>query len=252
MATTHLQLVNRILARLREDQVVSASDNDYAELVAEFVADAYEEVNEEHFWEVFKHRLIVDLEIGTRKYDLTRTVANGGGIRNSTGVAKDDTELTWIDHDTPEVERYDSDSDDQTDAMMYVSPEQLRAMKAMDRDETNVDPTHFTVYQENTSGTTRLYLEVYPIPAEASVMEVIVWTKPDRLTSTGSTDATNILSPVRPVYQLALMYALNERGEEMGEPGNVAERRYVNALGAAIEKDIGPAQRGGRYDWRRG
>ena len=35
---THLELVNRVLRRLREDTVTGITDNDYSELIAEFVA----------------------------------------------------------------------------------------------------------------------------------------------------------------------------------------------------------------------
>jgi hypothetical protein len=35
----------------------------------------------------------------------------------------------------------------------------------------------------------------------------------------------------------ATMLALNERGEELGEPGNIAERKFAAALAAEIELD---------------
>jgi hypothetical protein len=36
----------------------------------------------------------------------------------------------------------------------------------------------------------------------------------------------------------AIFYALNERGEEMGEPGGVAWERSRNAIAAALENDM--------------
>jgi len=37
---------------------------------------------------------------------------------------------------------------------------------------------------------------------------------------------------------MALYYALNERGEEMGEPGQISERRAHRAMTAAMELDM--------------
>ncbi|MGH3055164.1 MAG: hypothetical protein ACRDL7_09330, partial [Gaiellaceae bacterium] len=98
---------------------------------------------------------------------------------------------------------------------------------------------------------TRLYLRLYPAPTAADVIELQLWTPAPVLLQDGTTDDVNILIPDRPVFQLALMYALNERGEEIGEPGNLAEQRWLSALAVAREKDIASAQRGDRYDWRR-
>ncbi len=58
------------------------------------------------------------------------------------------------------------------------------------------------------------------------------------LSTSDNTDATTeITLPTLPVIMGAVYYALNERGEEIGEPGNVAERRYVQAVTAAVEND---------------
>jgi hypothetical protein len=46
-----------------------------------------------------------------------------------------------------------------------------------------------------------------------------------------------IYCPDKPIVALATLYALNERGEEMGEPGGIAERRYYNLLSQTIEAD---------------
>ena len=40
MARTQLQIINRVLTRLREDTVTSSMDNAYATLISEFVVDA--------------------------------------------------------------------------------------------------------------------------------------------------------------------------------------------------------------------
>ena len=50
MAMTYLQLVNKVLVRLREDQVTSVASNDYSLLVGEFVAQAASEVEDAWNW----------------------------------------------------------------------------------------------------------------------------------------------------------------------------------------------------------
>lgn len=250
---TQLELVNRLLRRLREDSVTGTTDNNYARLLAEIVADSYEEVaSDDHMWEAFKHRTHVDITAGTNKYELTRTVANGGNVRNSDGrVPKTSSELQWINGDCPEAWLYESDSDDEPDVLIFLTPEAFRRIKGLDRDDTEDDPIYFTVYPEFDGTNERLYLELFPEPAATRVVELYFWTIPDRLKSDGTTDGDTILGPERVVYQLAMMYALNERGEELGEPGNLAERRYIKAMRAAIEKDIDSGGRGDRYEWRR-
>ena len=249
---TLLQTVNRVLRRLREDEVSTVAETEYSILVGDFVADAVLEVAEAHPWEALRHKVTVDLSAGTYLYDLTRTVANGGNVRNSTAVAKADSELQYTDHNMPEVYLFDDDSDEDYEPFIWTTPEVIRRLRNMDRDDTDQDPTYISVYPSvDSSGTTRLYMQVYPAPTTARVVEASFWTAPDELETDGTDDSTVITLPERPVRLLALMYALNERGEEIGEPGNLAERRYFDALGAAIEKDIAGPQRGDRYDWRR-
>jgi hypothetical protein len=163
-----------------------------------------------------------------------------------------DSELQFINGDTPEAWYYENDSDDTPEWLLWLSPEGLRHLKGMDRFLEQDVGRYFTIYpRAEEDGTERLYMELWPTPTDAGVIEMMLWTRPDALEADGTTDDQSLIIPDRPVYQLALMYAINERGEELGEPGNLSERRYINALGAAIEKDINSYQRADRYDWRR-
>jgi len=249
---TLLSTMRRIMLRLREDDPVASTDSDYTALIAEFIADSYDEVCEAHAWESLRHTVKVDLVADTDTYDLTRTVADGGGVRNSTDVATGDSELQWTDSNIPDIYLFDSDSDIDAERLIWTSREMMTRLKNRDRTDTDDDPSYVTLYvAPGSTGVPRLYMQVYPIPAAARVVELTLITQPTTLESDGTDDATILKVPSRPVYLLALMYALNERGEEIGEPGNIAERRYIDSLGAAIEKDISAAQRANRYDWKR-
>ena len=48
-----------------------------------------------------------------------------------------------------------------------------------------------------------------------------------------------------------LFLAFNERGEEMGEPGNMAERRYATSLVDAIDADVQRTGRTNRLEFYR-
>ena len=252
---TQLEVVNRILVRLREDKIVSTNVSTYAGLVAEFVADSYAEVVDEHSWESLKHKISVDVLVAQVKYDLTRSIAGGGDERNSTPrVCSTDSELQFL-SDIAQVWMYDSDTDDTYQTLVFVTPEEFRAVKNTDREEKQDDPYYMTLYTEVDTtvspAVSRLYMEVYPEPLQPHVVELVFCTKPADLENDGTTDTIELLIPYRPVYHHALMTAYNERGEEIGEPGNLAERRYITSIGAAIEKDIGAYQYANRNDWRR-
>ncbi len=54
----------------------------------------------------------------------------------------------------------------------------------------------------------------------------------------GTDDATEILLPERMIYLTALVYALNERGEEIGEPAQLVAEQASRAVAAAMELDM--------------
>ena len=248
---TQLQLVNRVLLRLREDQVASTTESDYSTLISEFISDAYKEVLDAHTWEVFKANTVVDVLAAQSIYDLSRTITNSGDIRDGSNVVKLDSELLFLEGDIPEATLFDSDSDETENYLTYLSPEAFRIHKKRDRTLTNLDPNVFTLYQRVVSDESRMTLEVYPAPTTTRVFEAMFWTSPTPFETDGTTDTANVLIPDRPVFHLALMYSLNERGEEIGEPGNLAERRYLDAVAVAIERDVNTPGRADRNEWRR-
>jgi hypothetical protein len=252
---TYLQLVNRVLRRIREEEVTSVDETDYAVLVAEFVSDAYDDVQGVHDWEALKHRTIVDITAGTRRYRLDAREADGGDVRDSdTRVPTVDplSKLQFIGSDFPEVWLYDDDSDDEPYLLRYVSPEAMRQLVGRDRDDQEPDPLWFTIYTTaNPTDGIRLWLEVYPEPTQARVIELMFWTRDTRLEPESADNNRNILVPQRPVFLKALLNAYEERGEELGEPASKAEQRFERALDTAVFDDLDAASRADRYEWRR-
>ena len=57
------------------------------------------------------------------------------------------------------------------------------------------------------------------------------WNIPQELLETdGSDEGTNIRYPERCLYLGTLYLAMNERGEEIGEPGHIVRQRYYDSL----------------------
>lgn len=246
---TQLSILNRVMRRLREDQVTSSIDTEYATLVSEFVKDAYEEIIEEDYWQNLFHEIEFDVVPGQTVYNLSAFQGSGGDVRlTSTRLAKIDSTLE-VEGNLGSLRFYTDDTDPVGRVSTYVTPETLWNIEQGNRNITNQWPGWFTlvISEDNTT----LLLKLWSTPTDSRYGKIRLYTEPDRLELDGSTDAVSLLVPDRPVYHLALLNAYNERGEEIGEPGNVAETRYLNSLGAAKEENLRVKQRTNTYDWYR-
>jgi hypothetical protein len=94
-------------------------------------------------------------------------------------------------------------------------------------------------------------MSLYPTPDTNKYMEISWWIPQDELAIDGTDDDTVIVPPNHPIEAYAHMRAANERGEEIGEPGNLLELRYANVLGAAIETASAHDGRANHYESRR-
>lgn len=74
---TYLQLVNDVLARLRESSVASVSTTSYSSLIGKFVNDAKRQVEDAWNWDALSTDITVNLSAGTSTY-----VVTGSGIRH--------------------------------------------------------------------------------------------------------------------------------------------------------------------------
>ena len=87
-------------------------------------------------------------------------------------------------------------------------------------------PSDFSVYWD---GSAWNYL-FYGIPAQGREYRFYFYAPQDELII----NADTVQVPWRPIVNLAVLYALDERGEEIGEPGSKAWMRYENSLSDAI------------------
>ena len=220
-----LDLVNKMLLRLRENSVSTVSETDYAQLLGQFVNDAKADMEDlNHTWSAYETEIDISiLNDGTRTYDLAATNDRSFLIRDS----EEDRLPAAYDITSGEVgQLFDAPLKDirkhraLTNTINDVEIPKLFAIQA-DTDAGDGWKIHL-LWGSNTARSWRMY-----------------WYVPqDDLELDGTDNSTEILLPSRPVELRAMFYALNERGEEMGTPGGIAFARSKDSISAALETDM--------------
>ncbi len=248
---TQLSIVNNVLRRLREDTVTSVADNAYAQLLAMFINDGLREMQEAYAWSSLQHTVEFDTVADQQEYDLSATIAGGGSVDNAFSPTNGGSMLRFDNTNRAIAYFYDTSVDDVPDArLIYQTEDEITRRTLNDRDYT--DPTSYAFSLKSTDNADGFLCWLYPTPSEASKRVRIAFQTPQAdLAIDGTDDATELKVPSAPVEAYVNMIAANERGEELGEPGNLLERRYLNTLGGAIEQAISADGRANRYEsWR--
>jgi len=232
---TQLTIVNNVLRRLREDTVSSVADNAYAQLIAMFVNDGLEDLNGAYLWSAYMTENRFDTVASQVTYDLSANVSGGGAIYDADTVTNSDSFLVVDSSIRPIVDLYEDASDDSPlNRLRLVNEEDRARMYANDRDYTE-DPSVFS-WRMRADGD-GYEVRLYPTPNAVRLVRLTIWTPQQALAIDGTDDATDIVLPSRVLEAYAHMVAANERGEEIGEPGNLLERRWINFLQQAIETE---------------
>ncbi|MHC4230521.1 MAG: hypothetical protein ACYSW0_24055 [Planctomycetota bacterium] len=241
---TQLTIVNNVLQELREDAVANVNDTTYSQLIGKFVnrAKAWaEDVN--HQWSVYITEIDTTIlaDDSTRSYDLTSTTDRSVLMR--------DTDMDWI----PQAYDITSGEVRQLFDVPYSDLLRERAIGTNDSSKTVSIPTTFSIVAD-ADGRGWTLLTLWPVASTASARSWrTYWYVPQAdLALDGTDDDTEILLPSFPLELYALYLALNERGEEMGQPGGLAAGSAQAALASALERDQ-QVQRapgsGGATDW---
>jgi hypothetical protein len=240
---TQLTIVNNILERLREDTVGSVADNAYSKLIARFVNDAkadLEDVNYE--WSVY-----------VTEIDFTILADSSTVLYTATGT----NERSWLMRSyASDIQPAAYDITANEVALLCDIPHKIlkreQAVGSNDTTLTNKYPRLFAV-KNNATGTGWELEIVDPVGSGDSARTWrTYWYVPQAdLALDGTADATVILLPSRPIEMQAIFYALNERGEEMGEPGGVASSRAQGSIAAALENDMQVQKKSDEIDIKR-
>lgn len=220
---TQLTVVNNILRRLRESTVTSVSSTTYSQLIGMFVNEAKEMMEDAWFWTV--NETSIDTSIladGTLTYDLTST---------------NDRSFLIRDHNEKLPHAYDITAGEERQ-LYDIS---LKARNKIRDSWAGTPPTEATpetfAVQPDSDG--RGYTLALLYGSSTARTWRTYWYAPQaELALNGDDDATQIKLPARPVQLLALSLAMNERGEEMGEPGQIVAAQAQDALAAAMELDM--------------
>jgi len=225
-----LTIVNNILRRLRETEASSVADNVYSKLIGQFVNDAKDDMEDlNHDWSVYITEIDTTIlaDSATRTYDLTATNDRSWLMRSN------------LDDRIPQA--FDMGTDVNPYQLCDIPSKTLRRERALQQDTTTTQqyPGLFSVVSDADGRGWTIEL-LWPVATgdTARTWRTYWYVPQANLALDGTDDTTEIKLPRRPVEMRALYYALNERGEEMGEPGGLAWERSVGAIGSALETDM--------------
>ena len=194
---TYLELVNDVLARLRESTVSTVTQTAYSTLIGKFVNDAKRQVEDAYAWNVLGTTITLSTVSGTYSYALT-----GAGQKFQVlDVLNTTSNIRMKNIDFATMNRYQN----------FSTPvEAIPAYYAFDGIDGSYD-TKVTLYPRPDG--------VYSIPFSLTVPQ-----------ATLSSDSTVIKVPDTLVAQNAYARALVERGEDGGMSSSEAYQLYRSML----------------------
>ena len=205
---TYLELVNKVLLRLRENPVSTiqgtGTSNLYARLIGEFVNEAKDQVESAWDWSALRTTLTATTAAGVFSYELQ-------GSDNNFRVLD-------VINDTSNFNMHYRDSAWFNNAFLTATPEQGA-------------PVYYNF--NGVSSDLDTLVDVYPVPDGTYSIRFNV----TKRTGTFSSDTEQLLIPSRPVILLATAMAIEERGEDGGQQSVNAYVMAQNALSDAIALD---------------
>jgi len=211
MSDTYLQVVNKVLRRLRSSEVNSFSDRAYSRLVGDFVNQALREVENKDYWSDLRTTTTLSLTATTQRYSLTDWQDRG--------------RIDEVRNETRSREKIFLKSNTEFDGLWTPTQSGIPCFYRIGPQDGAGDPT----------------IDFWPIPNASFTVSVTGWVGQGDITA----DGTVIKVPSPPVELRALALALEERGEDAGISFNEAMEQYDIALFEAMERD-GASREGGR------
>lgn len=208
---TLLQIVNKVLIRLREAQLGATSDSEYGTLLAEFVNETKREIEDAHNWTALRNTISFNTVQGTTAYTLS-----GAGQRSVIFDVYETTTKTTLPKGDAIRMKAEIEEGSQSQPSRYF----IEGIDSNNDIKMNVSLTPDAVYTYN----------VHLKTPQADLVDATVSTM----------DSSAI---VLGTYSKAL----EERGEDAGTQASSARDKYVLAVGDVIAIDI--ALTGGEDTW---
>jgi len=201
---TYLEIVNKVLKRLREPTVASVSENSYSSLIGDLVNVAKREIEDAWNWSALRTTLTA-----TTAPDLFNYVLRGAGTRFRVIDVVNDTDNFFLQpRDSKWFER-----------SLLMSPVQKGS------------PLYYNFNGVTTYGDTQV--DVFPVPDGVYTLRFNVVMPQDDLTL----DTEVVQIPYTLLIEGTLARAIAERGEDGGNQDQ--EMRYRNMLADLIAIEAG-------------
>lgn len=221
---TFREVVNEVLGVLSEDEVDSSAtelSSDYHKLVARFVNQIKEEIEDAHNWSVLWTDIQVSIPGETDTAEITGANLRSRLVRVQQSNSYEDVALV-----------FDITSASETRRLIEMDYSELIYRRRLNAETVNGAPIYFAT-KMGSDGVPDII--VYPKPLNTRVLSVTMVVPQARVANDAI--STVILVPHRPLELGAIWYAMHERGEELGVNSLYSEERYRNALDAAIARD---------------
>lgn len=201
---TLLSLTNKVLVRLREDEVTTTAANPYATLIAQFVVQATEEVEDATDWVQLRDTIALPVVDTVFAYSLTGA---GTGFR-----------ILQVFEDTQDYELRKAPS------YRWMNKMLLQNSPATD------SPTVYDVNGMDSNGDS--IINLYPIPNGSYSVNVNAVIKSHLVNDSDTTPV-----PYLPILLRAYLLAVDERGDDDGASMQVMFDGYMTALATAVQID---------------
>lgn len=202
----HLELVNKVLVRLRENKVSTVNQTPYSSLISELVNEAKNLVEDAWDWTNLRTTLSGTTTEGVFSYEI-----EGASTRFKMLDVVNDTSNQFM-HLTSSTEFND----------LFLNTDQV----------TVGEPLKYSY--NGVSEDNNLMVDVWPVPDGAYELRFNGVKRSGDLVA----DSDKLFVPETPVALLAYAYAVDERGEDMGQASTYAHQRAKSALSDAIAFDV--------------
>lgn len=236
MATTYLQLLNRVLVNLSEPEVSTSATElteDYNKLIRNYLNHIKEEVEDATNWSSHLKRCTLTYPQSVLRNTVTILDPNTDPVTARATLANQRDYLARISQHVPLC----MDITDPTQpAFLDESPLHAMILRQETETEAASEPAFFALDPDADNQRMRVF------PAPTSDRNIVVYLfAPDPRWNGDTTDINlNINLPEHAITSIELgttWYALNERGEELGVNAQFSQTRYTDQLRTAVARD---------------
>jgi hypothetical protein len=223
---TVLQLMNKVMNRLREAEFSTATESDYSKLILGFLNDSKRVVEDSHNWDALRDTISITTAAGTSTY----SVKNAGASQ----YTNDRTRILRVYDQTNET------------YLMKTSWNNIDSWQKYPSGTTQANPGFWAPAGFDSNKDIQIIL--HQIPNGTYTLDVDVYNPEEDKTSGSQT----ILVPWEPVMLHTLALAIEERGEDAGAQSNIIFQRYEKSIAEAIAYEQTQQNRGGNNevtDW---